>query len=202
MNGNNEIGFYGGGIYRIPPSRRMKPIAAKRRRALMISVLIACTAIIIASWVGLTSPSKNDGSQSKVPTGISAPGPPYFVIGFTLDAIGNPSPNCQVNITDKSTGDWDNSTLSDSNGYYDFDLNSLAGGYQIGDLVNATAYNATSIGWNETTLTNAPHLWLNVTMNGTIVIPEFTNIAMPMVGALSIFIVAMVASRSNRGKRS
>jgi hypothetical protein len=202
MNGNNEIGFYGDGIYRISPSRRMKPIVGKRRRALMISVLIACTAIIIASSVVLASASKNDASQPKVPIGVSAPGLPYFVIGFTLNAIGNPSPNCQVNITDKTTGDWDNSTLSDSSGYYSFDLNSLAGGYQIGDLVNATAYYATSIGWNETTLTYAPHLWLNVTMNGTIVIPEFTNIAMPMVGALSIFIVAMVASRSNQKKRS
>jgi hypothetical protein len=216
MNAKSEIGLYGDGIFRISssrrmrpivassrisPSRRKKPIVAKARHTLTISVLIACTAMLIAASVVLSSPGRNDASQPKVPASISLPGPPYFVIGFTWDAIGNPLPNCQVNITDERTGDWDNTTLSDSSGYYRFSLDSMAGGWQVGDIVNATVYYATSIGWNETLAVSGPHLWLNVTLNGMI-IPEFTDIAIPIVGMLSAFAVAMVASRRDQRKES
>lgn len=90
--------------------------------------------------------------------------------------------------------------MSDSSGYYRFDMTSLSGGCQTGDTVNATAYAPTAIGWNETIISYAPHLWLNVTIGG-IIIPEFSDFALPIVGMLSMFGVVIAISRSNHKKR-
>jgi len=200
MNARSEIGLCGDGAFRSSSSRRNKPIVAKTRHTLTISVLIACTVMIIAASVVLSSPGRNDASLPKVPASNSRPpGTPEFVLGYAHDGIGNLLPNCKVNFTNERTGDWDNTTLSDSGGYYKFGLGSLPGGIQVGDIVNATAYYTTFIGSNETTVTPGPHFWLNVTIN-ELMIPEFTDIAMPIVGMLSVFAVAMVVSRRNQRK--
>jgi hypothetical protein len=196
MNNNGEIGLYGNSISRTPSSSRPRRIGM--RRDLRASTLAICALIVVASTVALVSKGGDAASRNPI---VLAPGPPFFVIGYTFDEVGNPMPNCAVNITDISSGEWDNSTLSDSSGYYRFDMNSLAGGYSVGDTVNATAYSGSVVGWNETVITYAPHLWLNVTING-IVIPEFPYFALPIMGIISMFAVVMVASRreSNRSR--
>jgi hypothetical protein len=76
-----------------------------------------------------------------------APGPPYLLWGFTLDALGNPV-ECYVTITNLRTGDigYTDSFQVDPyplDGYYQFDLqNSLPSAYLPGDLIKVDAVSA------------------------------------------------------------
>lgn len=220
MNGDPRVGFYGGntnGISRArTPARTRKvtvrrsrlksisrpksigPIRAKRRRAMMVSALIAVAAVVVIVASVAMAPATVNPNQ---PAGTNAPAPPYFVLGYTKDSGGSILTGCSVNITDVNTGAYNNTLVSDSYGYYRFDLNTLSISWATGDVINITATQSTSyIGWNETTANSAlPHLWLNVTMSGT-VIPEFGAFVIPVVGMLSIFAVVSLTSGRRQKK--
>jgi PKD repeat protein len=95
-----------------------------------------------------TAPESPPGSPSIVSAPVAlAPGPPYLLWGFTLNALGNPV-ECYVTITNMRTGEVG---YTDSfqvppyplDGYYEFDLqNSLPSGYLTGDQIKVDAVSA------------------------------------------------------------
>lgn len=198
MNTSRKNGFYGDNYRRSPPQWRMRLPGGSGRWATAAMLMAACVAVMAAVSLLMTSLGGVGSVPAQIPLyGNGAPGSPFFVIGFTLDSVGVPISGCHVNITDKTTGGWNNSTVSDSSGYYHFDVSSLPGGYSVGDVLNATVHVVSVTGWNQTVITSGPHQWLNVTIGG-VVIPEFPGIALPIVGTLTAFVAAATIMRRGR----
>jgi hypothetical protein len=189
MNDKDYDGLYGDGLSRTSLSPNAGPFSRRGRSHLRTCMMVASVAMIVVSATVIFHTGKEGAAHRDIPGGISIPGPPFFVIGFTYDDLGDPLPNLQVNITNTRTGDWNNSAVSDSSGYYRVDLNTFPGGWQIGDMINITAYHFTWMGWNETAIPEGPHLWLNLTVNH-VAVPEFQDLALPILGTLCLFAVA------------
>lgn len=91
------------------------------------------------------------------------PGPPYNILGHTLDVNGSALPDCTVVITDL-THVGTTTLLSDSTGFYLVDLGSFVA-YSNGDVIQITATKGTLSGTAEGVVdTNQPYLVLDVTL--------------------------------------
>jgi PKD repeat protein len=126
---------------------------------------------------------------------VANPNPPPFTFSlygttFASDGV-TPLGGCMVNITDVRTGTTLIGTVSDANGVFVGDISPL---YQLpGDTIVVNAIGpAGQTGSGSGVIVGTPYLGIDVTL-GT-VIPEFTDIAIPIVGMIAIFAVARVAS--------
>ena len=155
--------------------------------------IIACVAALVAVSSIALAPSGKE-LAAKIPADTKAPLPPYIITGVTRDVGGTPLPFCNLNLTDKTTGAFNNSFKSNASGVYRFDANNnLTGGVATGHIMNLTATKGVQIGWNQTAIPPLPLLRMDVTLKGVIVIPEFSLI-LPLAGILSIFAIARVAT--------
>jgi len=142
---------------------------------------------------------------AKVPGRVSDPPPkPLVILGSTLNSTFDPIPYCHVNISDTTVGKYCNTVMSDGAGVYSYDIKNWSP--QIGDHItveawNYTALNGTRTGTNFAIVTGtavaADELQIDVVL-ATVLIPEFTSIAVPLACMLSILAVARVASNRSR----
>jgi hypothetical protein len=217
MNGNSRIGLDGSGASRSSRSRGMDiprvavsshgsgmsvisrsmssvPTGARRRHTRALSVFAVCVvAGIIISAIALVSVGYQNAAH------VQAPGQPHAVRGYIRDVGGvTPVAGANVNITNLRTGAYSNITVSGGTGYYNFDLNTLAGSWDIDDAISAVAW-STSLGLsgeNVTVLTGlGANEWLNVTLGTVIVIPEFPMVILPISGMLVLFAVVSFKRR-------
>lgn len=185
---------HGSGATAVSRPARFGTMPTRRRRAVMVSALMA----VVAAVVVIVSMSLAPVAQkTRQPASTATPGVPYVVVGWTYSSSGAPLAGASVNITDKTTKAYNNTIKSDSYGQYQYDLNGLKGGYTIGDKINITATHGSLIGWNETVAHAGSYFYLNVTL-GT-VIPEFGGYVIPVVGMLTVF--AAVSLASSRRKK-
>ena len=188
----------GSGMKVMSHSKSFRSAYERRSNNKKVSMLLVCAAaIIIVSGMSLASFGK--GAQPTVPGHISIPPPPFLLYGYIKNSVGTPLANCVVTITDQTTTDTVTGIISDDGiilgdiGFYSYDLSNLPLGYTTGDtiLVNSTGPGGT-VGSNTGVLGTDPYLRINVTLD--VAIPEFTAIVIPIVGMISIFAVARVAS--------
>ena len=141
---------------------------------------------------------KGTSSNAYAVVNSAIPPLPFYVLGTTYASDGvTPLPGCTINITDVRTGTTLIGTVSDGTGFYAGDISLL---YQlVGDnvIVNATGP-AGETGFGTGVIGTDPYVVIDVTLTSG-VIPEFTDIVIPIVGMISIFAVARVAS-SRRGE--
>ena len=215
MNGNSRIGLDGNGASRSSRSRGMdtprvavsshgsgmsvisrskgcEPTGPGRRHTRALSVFAVCVvAGIIISAIALVSVGYQNAAQVK---DLEIP---HAVRGYITDVGGvTRVAGASVNITNLNTTAYDNTTTSSSSGYYNFDLNSLSGGFSAGNIVTAVAWFGTSSGENVTIITGiGPNEWLNVTLGTVIVIPEFPMVILPISGMLVLFAVVSFRRR-------
>jgi len=178
------------GMKVISRSKGFRSAYERRSHGKMVSMLLVCAAtIIIVSAVAVASFGKE--AQPTVPGRVSVPGFPFYVIGYTTDAGLVVIPNVVVTIRDVTTGSV-NKTVSDTAGFYSFDIQLGNPAINAGDIIRVNASTTTLSGTNQTTATVAPYVEVWVAMS--ITIPEFTTIAIPIAGMVSILAVARVAS--------
>lgn len=188
--------------------RKKSAYAGAKRKAVTASALVALAAVVIVvSSIAFAPSAKQVPSPlDKVPAGTAdTPRPTIFAVGYTYDESHNKLGGCAINITDKTTGAWNNSTVSSNTpgpafGFYSVDVNNgLTGGVGPGHIINATAFKGALRGANETILTGSLGLffYLNVTLGAGVVIPEFGSFLVPMVGMFGI----MVGASLVQGKR-
>jgi hypothetical protein len=216
MNGNSKIGLDGNGASRNSRSRGMdmpraaasshgsgmsmisrsmgcEPAGARRRHTKTLSVFAVCVvAGIIISAIALVSVGYQNGAH------VQAPGQPRAVRGHIYDVDGvTPAAGASVNITNLRTGSYNNTTIASPTGYYNFDLNTLAGGWMDNDVVKAVAWLGMVSGENVTVVTGiGSGDWLNVTLGAVIVIPEFSMVVLPISGMLVLFAVVSLRRRN------
>ena len=100
-----------------------------------------------------------------------------------------------MNITDLRTGEYDNTTVSVTGGFYAFDLSGLPSPYQDGDSMRAVAWFDPLSGENQTIITTVgPYDWFNVTLE-SVVIPEFPTLLIPISGMLLLIVVVGTVRR-------
>jgi hypothetical protein len=214
MNGNSRIGLDGGasrdsrsrgmdmpraavsshgsGMSVISRSLSCEPAGARRRHTKTISAFVVCAvAGIIISALALVSVGNENAAH------IQAPGTPRSVLGYIYDVDGTTGVSgASVNITNLRTGAYDNTTVSTTGGFYAFDLNGLTGSYLADDIVSAVAWLGSLSGENQTIVTTVgAYDWLNVTL-GTVIIPEFPMVILPISGMLVLFAVVSLRRRN------
>ncbi|OGS43110.1 MAG: hypothetical protein A3K76_03625 [Euryarchaeota archaeon RBG_13_57_23] len=129
---------------------------------------------------------------------VEEPLPPYYIAGYTYDALGTILPFCDVNVTDKTTDAYMVGTSSDL-GFYMLDVKNgmvSTGGFTAGDVINVTATKDLAVGWNETVSLAGSFTPIDVTLDA--MIPEFPMVALPVVGLLAMFIVVSVRRRGKQ----
>ena len=215
MNGNSRIGLddsgasrssrsrgmdlpqaavssYGSGMSVISRSMSSGPTGARRRHTKTLSLFAVCVvASIVISAIALVSVGYQNGAH------IQAPGQPRAVRGYIYDTDGvTKAVGATVNITNLRTGSYNNATIASPTGYYNFDLNTLAGSWYDDDQVRAVAWLGTVSGENVTIVTGiGSGDWLNVTLGTVIVIPEFPMVLLPISGMLVLFAVVSLRRR-------
>ncbi len=219
METSERVGLYGSGDHtpsmRMSRSEKAEPITGglkdssevewrvkwtkpngRRKKALIATVAIAFAAVAVFVVAQALTPA------ASLHAFMSIPPPPNNAVGFTIDGSGAPIPSVQFVLTDKTTGINSGTLTSDpTTGVYIYDLNALSGivdtAISAGDIINITATTATLIGWNETpfALTGIwGFMWFNVTLNHTIVIPEF-GLLLPVAGMIGLVAAVSVVSR-------
>jgi len=154
-------------------------------------VAIACIAFVIVALA--ITPATQKSLEPQVPAGIMGPGTPTIVIGYTFDSVLAILPSCDVNITNLDTGEYVHVT-SDLTGKYQYDLTNLPSGAAAGETIRAEANNTIYMGLNQSLLpSSAPFMWLNVTLG--VLIPEFSTLVVPIVGAVLVVMVVTARSR-------
>ncbi len=102
----------------------------------------------------------NDGLKSSF-SRYAYPPVPYILYGFTRGLDGAYLSGCLVTATDMRTGVSMNA-VSDSQAYYDIDLNRINGGWVLGDTIHITATLGTMTGSSGFTITDPDLPWLQV----------------------------------------
>ena len=174
---------------------------ARMRYAKIVSMLVICAAATI-----VVSAIAHASVDAPATPPAQLPGPPYLLYGYTTDTLGIPL-ECDITITNLRTLEV-NTTNSyivppfPLDGYYEFDLaNGPLLGYLDGDLYNVTAISVsgTLIGWNESAVPGGGSFPMDVTLNGTVEIPEFPMVIVPVTGMLALFaVVALVRRREEQ----
>lgn len=217
MNGNNRIGLDGSGASRSSRSRGVdmprvavsshgsgmsvisrsmsrEPAGSRRRHTRALSVFAVCVvAGIIISALALVSVGYQNAAH------VQAPGTPFFVRGYIYDTDGvTKVSGANVNITNLRTGLYSNTTISALNGYYNFDVNTLGGDWEVGDPIRAAAWSSSlSLGGENVTILTGVGSgnWLHVTLGTVIEIPEFSMVILPISGMLVLFAVVSLRRR-------
>lgn len=123
--------------------------------------------------------------------------PKYFFKGYVTNETGAAVPNATVNFVDLQSFSGANVT-ADEYGYYEFDLQTLAGGFSIGDTINVTANATGYLGWNETTADAlSGEKMVNVTVFTTNV-PFFSCVPCAVAVAGALMGIVAVAARRKR----
>jgi hypothetical protein len=144
--------------------------------------------LTVTDTLGQTNSVSHDVSISNVPI----PPPTFVLYGYTYADDGTtPLGSCVINITDVRTGTTLIGTVSGADGSYYADLSPLFQSAGDNLIVNATGP-AGEKGTGTGTIVGTPYLGIDVTLSTSI--PEFTTIAIPIVGMISILVVASVAS--------
>lgn len=178
------------GMKVISRSKGFESAYGRRRNGKKVTMLLVCAAaIIIVSGMALASLGK--GAQPTIPGRVSVPGLPFYVFGWTTDASFTVVPDCFVNITEVTTGVY-NTTVSDSTGFYSWDIQTGNPQINAGDIIRVDANTTTMTGTNQSVVGVTPYVEMWVELGATI--PEFADIVIPIVGIVSIFAMARVAS--------
>jgi len=183
---------------------------SRRKTAMVASAFIPLIAVATIVFAGALVPS-----VSLVPlvpaTSEQQPPPLPFVCFLTVyDGVGGTIDGVHLNVTDLTTGAYNNSLISGykytgefvGGGFCQVDLiwnmsntNPLTGNnFTVGDVIRVVAldpYSGTNEGSSDT---GFPFMSLDLTV---VVIPEFGDIVTPIVGMLGVF-VAVVAVRAKR----
>jgi len=182
-------------------NRRTTPKNAGIRAVVVSGIVAIAAAVILVAAMALVYSSDHASTRQDIPTGTLAPLPPFFLVGFTYDQGGAILGGCAINITDVTTGAWNNTTVSDiSTGYYICDINNgLAGGVAGSQVINVTAVNGALSGANETTLPSVLPAFVQMDITLTlVVIPEFGSYMVPIVGMIGL--VAVISFLAPRKK--
>ena len=161
--------------------------------------IIAFVALIAVASIALAPSGKKHATTPDIPADTQAPLQPFIVTGVTRDIAGTPLAFCNVNLTDKTTGAYNDTIVSNATGVYRVDAaNNLTKGgppgISTGNVMNITATKGALLGYNQTTvLAGPPRLNMDVTLKA-VVIPEFGSLMLPLAGILSIFAIARVAT--------
>jgi len=185
-------------IRQLPPIRRVRPRGASGKTiAASVMITLVAAFVIVAAAAYVPSASVVPGREKQAPV------TPYPVIGIVLDNTGNPAPGALINITNTRTGLYNNTIVSisepGSEGWYTFDLNTL-GVAEPDDVVTIEAVSETLLlAGSNTTIVPAVFLgfiWFNVTL--TVVVPEFGDVMVPVVGMLSMFMIVVLVARAKK----
>lgn len=131
---------------------------------LVSAMLLVMYALAIV--VPVTSLTEASTETERDPPGIT-----HAIWGFTYAADGvTPLNGCVVTVMNMRTGDaivWNESRWDPIQNVYSVDANEFLNGWNIGDILNVTAVNSASIGWNETPLTDNSYGYdqIDVTLN-------------------------------------
>jgi hypothetical protein len=160
----------------------------RRTNSKKISTLLVCAAaIIIVSAIAVAA----FGGVKVEKARIGAPGQPFAIFGYTKDAASAVVPFAHVNISDSRSHYYTN-VISNGVGLYSQSI--ATWDWEIGDTIVVVANTTTLIGTNSGVIGSVnPYLQIDVTLT-VAAIPEFTDIVIPIVGMVSIFAVARVAS--------
>jgi hypothetical protein len=157
---------------------------ARLRRILFVVLL---TSILLSvGWQVVLSRKANGQEASTL-----GPPLPYILYGYTYDIASNPIESVNVTIVNMRTADV-GKTVSDVNGYYQFDLANLPNGYSLGDPISITGNTTEYNGSNSTAVTGSGGKWLNVTL---VSIPEFPSVLVPIGGMMIIVLLAPTIRR-------
>ena len=127
----------------------------------------------------------------------------HTIWGCTYAADGvTPLPGCVITVTNTRTGDaivWDETSEGwvPTLNVYSVDTVEFPNGWSWGDLLNVTAVNGVSVGWNESVITDNPSGLdqIDVTLDGITDIPEFPMVVLPVVGLVAIAAVVSLKRR-------
>jgi hypothetical protein len=184
--------------------KKARSAYSRMRYAKIVSMLVICAAaIVVVSAIAHASVDPEKAASPAAPPAL-APGPPYLLWGSTYDGVGSPV-ECIITVTNLNTGDFNttNSWQVDPwplDGYYEIDLqNQFTSGVTIGDIINVTAIecNGTAIGWNESAVPGGGSMSMDVTLTGTVEIPEFPMAILPVTGMLALFAVVRLKRRGH-----
>lgn len=209
MHKREEIGLYADGLSSAPrPARRSRMHDwgwdPKRIPVLLaciaLSALLASGAVVAFAGSGvvratISMPMLSEASEGGIAPNQAPPPPPYEIFGFTYADAGKTTvlPDCIVNITNTRTGDWNLTFSTADYGFYRFDLWNQTNDWQVGDIINVTAYKDMAIGWTEAEATGGAYIWADVCL--TAVIPEFPMVVLPVVGMLAVLAVVSFVRR-------
>ena len=129
---------------------------------------------------------------SEKPAVVLGPPLPYILYGYTYDSASNLIGSVNVTIANMNTADT-GETVSDGNGYYQFDLANLPNGYSLGDTISIVGNTTEYVGYNSTAVTGSGGKWLNVTLDSFI--PEFPSVLVPIGGMMIIVSLAPTIRR-------
>jgi len=190
------------GTIAVSRSKNLRSTYARMRYVKIVSMLVICAAATVL--VSTIAHASVDAAKTAAPV-APAPGPPYLLYGYTYDNGGSPV-ECDIVVKNMRTGEV-NTTNSyivlpwPLDGYYEIDLqNQFPSAYQEGDLINVTATDRTTgtyIGWNESAVPTPAggSMTMDVTLNGTVGIPEFPMVILPVTGMLALFAVVRLRRR-------
>jgi len=176
---------------------------AGRRYVKTVSMLIVMCA---ASMLVVSALALTEASQATLSANARQPGSPHTIFGYTYAADGvTPLNGCIVTITNMNTSEsivfnethdgWDPAQNIYSVDGTEFVLH----GWAVGDILNVTAVNGLSTGWNESAITDNPFGYdqIDVTLDGT-VIPEFPMLILPVGGMIALFAVVSLRRKSKK----
>jgi len=156
---------------------------AMKPGAVVTSAFLA-TLIVLAPIILSSSAAGSEFLQRPSPI------PPPVVWGYVYEPDGvTPVVDCVVNVTNKNTGVWAQTTTDPDYGFYE--LYTFVFGYLFvpGDLYNVTATKGSQIGWNEVPAGYEEwFLWIDVVLSPPKVsfalslVPGWNLISLPLIG--------------------
>lgn len=110
----------------------------------------------------------NDGLTNSITMSIPPP-LPFTIYGYTFGSDGYPRPGSMVTLSDTRTGAV-LSAMSDVDAFYQIDLNTIYGGWQVGDTIVVAATQGTASGSSQFVLTSPnpipPYMEIDITLYG------------------------------------
>ena len=186
------------------PIRRVRPTRFKTKTiaAVAIGPIAATLAIVVTMLLGISMvPVNSLDPQAHIKQGI--PPPPYTLVGYTLDNTGARLGDVTVNITNLRTGNATEvvSDAATDPGFFWLDLNLISGGQWPlpNDQIRIIGvFEGLLTGTNQTAVPDpqGAYMWENVSL--ITVIPEFGDLALPIVGMLGMFAMVAVVARSKK----
>ena len=161
-------------------------------RMIILAVLLV-TVLAFSGAQGVISQKTDDHKATSL-----GPPPPFILYGYAYDGTSNPLMSVDITITNINTSE-NHETVSDGNGYYQFNLANLPSGYSLGNTISIAGNTTVYFGQNTTTVAGSGGMWFNVTLD--VLIPEFSTLAAPIGGIIVIMLLAPVVGRKTSRKR-